>query len=109
MRNPASPQISSFAAAETTRRTLEACIVEIQSSPALGSRIIANVELADGVETTIAHKLGRVPRFVRESCPRNAVTTGRVVEVRGAHDRSQVVVLKATGYGATIIVDVEAK
>ncbi len=91
------------------RRNLEACILEIQNSPAMAERICSGVELADGVETTIAHKLGRAPRFVRESCPRNAVSTGRVEEVRGTHDRTQVVVLKASGWGATIIVDVEVK
>ena len=107
MRSPSSPQVSSFAAAETTRRTHEACILELQAS---GPRVIADVELADGVERPIAHKLGRKPVFVTTSPPRGASTSGRIEEVRsGSYDRAQVVVLKATGWGATITVDVEAR
>lgn len=106
MRNPNTPQISSFAAAETARRAHEECILEIQRQPGVGARVIAGVELADGVERPIAHKLGRAPVFVRESCPRGAFSTGRVEEIRSTNDRAQTIILKATGWGGTITVDV---
>ena len=108
MRNPATPSISSFAAADRTRQQLEACVLEIQNAPALATRIVS-VVLADGVESPVAHRLGRIPRFVSVSCPRGAVSAGFVEEIRGNNDRTQIVVLKASGYGATITVDVEFK
>jgi hypothetical protein len=46
VRSPVTPQISSFAAAEATRRVVEACIREIQDLPASSMRIISGVELA---------------------------------------------------------------
>ncbi len=107
MRSPSSPQVSSFAAAEAARRVTEACIREIQDLPASGMRVLKDVTLADGIATPIAHKLGRAPAWVQSSCPRNATSTGRIVEVRnGSHNRAEVVVLTATGHGATITVDV---
>jgi hypothetical protein len=107
VRSPVTPQISSFAAAEATRRVVEACIREIQDLPASSMRIISGVELADGVATPVAHKLGRAPAWVQASVARSASSTGRIVETRsGSYDRSQVVVLTATGHGATITVDV---
>lgn len=110
MRSPVTPQISSFAAAEATRRVVEACIREIQDLPCSSTRIIAGVELADGVVTPIAHRLGRAPVFVGISVPRGATAAGWTVETRsGSYDRSQVVVLTANAYGATITVDLEVK
>ena len=95
--------------AERVRRSHEAAILELQKASA-SSVIIPDVQLEDGIERPIPHRLGRVPKFVRESCPRNASSTGRVEEVRsGSYDRAQVVVLMATGWGATITVDVEVK
>jgi hypothetical protein len=106
VRSPVTPQISSFAAAETTRRVVEACIREIQDLPASSMRIISGVELADGVATPVAHKLGRAPVFVGISVPRGATAAGWTVETcSGSHDRSQVVVLTANDYGATITID----
>ena len=106
MKNPRTPQISSFAAAETTRRAIEDCVLELQLVPAASMRIVKDVTLADGVVTPVAHRLGRAPVWVRESCPRGASTTGRVEEIRnGTHNRDQIVALKATGWGATITVD----
>lgn len=104
MRSPASPQVSSFAAAESARRVHEECIRELQTT---GPRVIADVELADGVERPIAHKLGRKPTFVTTSPPRGGTASGRIEEIRsGSHDRAQVTVLKAVGHGTTITVDV---
>lgn len=92
--------------AERVRRSHHDAIVDLQDAPGYGARVIAGVELADGVERAVSHKLGRAPIFVRESCPRGAVTTGRVEEIRTTSDRSLIVVLKATGWGGTITVDV---
>lgn len=93
--------------ADRARRELEGAIREMQRLPATAMHVIEGVELRDGVETPVGHRLGRIPLFVRESCPRDATTTGRVVEIRSTrYDRSKVVVLKATGWGATITVDV---
>ncbi len=109
MRSPTSPQVSSFAAAEAARRVTEACIREIQDLPASSMRIIKDVLLAEGVATPVAHKLGRAPVWVQASVVRGATTTGRIVETRsGSYDRTQVVVLTATGHGATITVDLVA-
>ena len=85
-------------------------INELAKQPSASMRVIADVELADGIETPVAHKLGRSPTFVRESCPRGALSTGRIDEVRDPAkqvDRSKFVVLKATGWGATIVIDVQ--
>lgn len=93
--------------AERVRQDHAAAITELQGLPAVNLRIIPDVELADGVATPVAHGLGRPARWVRESCPRNPSTSGRVEEVRtGSHDRNRYVVLKASGFGATVTVDV---
>ncbi len=106
MRSPHSPQVSSLAAAEAARRVTEECLREIQISPAAGARVIENVVLADGIVTPVAHKLGRTPVWVKESCVRGAVATGRIEEVRdGSHDRTRVVALKATGFGGPITIE----
>ena len=85
-------------------------INELAKQPFVGAKVIADVEFADGIETPVAHGLGRVPTYVRESCPRGALANGWIVEVRDPSspvDRSKYVVLKASGYGATITVDVQ--
>jgi len=93
--------------AERVRLNHDQRIRELQGLPGAQLGVISDVVLANGVETPVAHKLGRPPRWVRESCVRGAATPGSVEEVRnGSHDRSEVVVLKATGWGATIVVDV---
>lgn len=94
-------------ATERVRQELVAAVRELQTLPASSLRVIRDVVLVDGAETPVAHGLGRPASWVKESCPRNASTTGRVEEVRtGTGDRSKVVVLKATGWGAPITVDV---
>jgi hypothetical protein len=92
--------------AELAHRELVAKIVELQGLPSSVMRVLADVELKQGVETTVVHNLGRAPAWVKESCVRYATATGRVEEVRGGKfDRTKYVVLKATGFGATIVVD----
>lgn len=68
--------------------------------------IVQNVELVDGLATVVAHGLGQVPRFVGPSATRGPVSSGHIEEVRPARlDRSNHVVLKASGYGVTIEID----
>lgn len=93
--------------ADRTRRQHELAITELQKRPGVGMEIVAGVTLADGIATPVAHKLGHVPSFVAPSAPRGPVSAGYIEEVRSStYDRSKVVLLKATGYGATITVDV---
>lgn len=89
--------------AEEARRAIVQKVVELQKLPFASAHIVEDVELANGVETTVAHRLGRRPVFVRESCVRGAVTVGMVQEVPSTTlDRAKAVVLKASGYGATV-------
>jgi len=70
------------------------------------ARTIRDVELADATETPVNHGLG-VVGFVQVSPPRGASSSGRIEEVRSSgFDRKKTVVLEATGYGATVTVDV---
>jgi len=103
VRNPNSPQVSSFAAAETARRVHEACILELQGS---GLRVVRDIVLEDGIERPIAHKLGRAPVWCAPSAPRGPISSGRIEEIRSTNDRTQIAILKATGYGGPITVDV---
>lgn len=91
--------------ADRVLRNHEQAIRELQldSRP----RVIADVSLPSGVTVPVPHGLGRPASFVQVSCVRGASATGRVDEVRdGSHDRSKYVALKASGYGATVTVDV---
>lgn len=95
---------------EKIRRNLVDVLREEQ---ARRPKYVYDVELADGVNTPIAHRLGR-PAFVTPSPVRGASSTGRIEEVRDSdvtriYPRAQFVVLKATGWGATITVDVKAE
>lgn len=92
---------------ERVRQEHASAIGELQALPAVTMRIIPDVTLADGVETPVPHGLGRPAQWVRESCVRGAAASGRVEEIRnGTHDRKLYVVLKATGWGATITASV---
>lgn len=90
---------------EEARRVLAAKIVELQGLPFSGAQVITGVQLSDGIDTPVAHKLGRAPVWAGVSCVRNASTVGMVQEVRStSHDPKQYVVLRADGYGATVTV-----
>jgi hypothetical protein len=66
---------------------------------------LRGVVLADGVETPVRHGVGRAVR-VFVSPTRGASSTGRIDEIRERqYPREDVVVLKASGYGATVTVD----
>lgn len=81
-------------------------IVALQRMPAAELGVLAGVQLADGVETPVAHGLGRAPKFVRESCVRGAISVGCVNHMPStSHDPKQYVVLRADGFGATITCD----
>ncbi len=91
------------AKADEARRAIVEKVSELQKLPLVDSQIVEDIELANGVETQVAHKLGRRPKHVSISCVRGASTVGMVQEVRGGNaDPTQVVVLVASGYGATI-------
>ena len=91
---------------ERVRQEHAAAIRELQLAPAAEMRVLLSVALADGVDTPVPHGLGRAPLWVRESTVRGGVTAGFVEEIRtGSADRAKYVVLRATGYGATITVD----
>lgn len=93
--------------AEQVRAEHHRAITELQRAPLAGAVVLKGVTLESGVATPVPHGLGRVPVFVRESCPRGASSTGRVDEIRtSAYDAKKYIVLQATGWGATITVDV---
>lgn len=94
---------------EQVRRSHHEKLLELQARPASALVVLPNIALAAGVATSIPHGLGRAPLWVKASDPRGATATGRIDEIRdGTSDRTKAIVLKATGYGATITVDVAA-
>lgn len=91
---------------ERVRRNHHDAIAELQRLPFAGARVVRDVTLADGVVTPVSHGLGR-SAVVLVSPVRNAAANGRIEEVRdGTHDRTKYAAIKATGYGATVTVDV---
>lgn len=92
---------------ERIRRNIVEVLAEVRKLPFVTAKVAkADVTLPDGIPVAIAHGLGR-KAYVWTSPPRNAVSSGRIEEVRdGSHDPAKFVVLKATGWGASITVDV---
>lgn len=102
---PRLPDIDS----ERVRREHDAKITELQKLPATSLTVIAAQALADSVITLVGHPLGRPPAFVACSPPRGPSSSGRIEEIRdGSFDRTKFIALKATGWGATVTVDVVA-
>jgi hypothetical protein len=93
--------------AERANRNHRERIDELQALPLVGARVVPGVELADGITTQVAHKLGRAPAWIGVSAVRGASTTGRIDDTSrtGGNDRAKFAVLTATGWGATITVD----
>ena len=89
--------------AEQVRRSHAAAIKALQDAT---PRVVSGVQLKNGIATTVAHSLGRAPRIVIVGVPRGAVSAGYITD-DAKKDRSSSVTLTATGYGATITVDVE--
>lgn len=90
---------------ERWRRNVEAQVRELQTVPAASLVVLSGVELADGIETKIAHRLGRRPVLTFPSFVRGAITTGRIDEGDSA-DPTKYLVLTANGWGATITIDI---
>ncbi len=105
LRQPITPRLAD-PDAERARRVHEDCIRELQGLTCTNLRVIPNVTLASGVATPVAHGLGRPALWAQPSAPRGASSSGRIEEIRDGHDRAKYVVLKATGWGATVTVDV---
>lgn len=94
--------------AERVRRSHHEAIASTQSRVE-APRIVRNVSLADGIPTTFSHGLGKVPSLVTLSVLRGAVSAGFIVETIDGVDRSRFVVLTASGYGATISLDLKVE
>lgn len=93
--------------AERVRRNFEERIKQLANRPAFSLEPLGEVTLVDGTDKVVEHKLGRLPTQIITSPVRGAVSTGRIEEMRdSARDRTKVIVLKATGWGATIKTDV---
>ncbi len=92
--------------AERVRRNHQDALAELQKLRAIGMKVLGTFDLQDGVATPIPHGMARAV-FAWCSPVRNAVSNGRLEEVRdGSYDRTKFIVLKATGFGATVSVDV---
>jgi len=87
---------------ERVRRNLVDVARELQNRPS--PTIIEGIELVDGVDAQIAHKLGRRPKWVRESCVRNATSIGRIDEISSD---AEYVTLRAIGYGGPITINLQ--
>jgi hypothetical protein len=90
---------------ERVRANFFAAISELQRLRIIGATVLTDIELENGVETLVAHPLGRrVAVFI--SPVRDASTSGRIEELRDGVDAKKFIKLKANGYGATVTVDV---
>ncbi len=106
MKDPQTPKLDDPDSERARRRHVE-CLLELQAATFVRGRIVQGVVLANGVETPISHGLGRAPAWVCPGAPRGATSAGRIDEVASAStDRTQTVVLKASGWTTTITVDV---
>lgn len=96
--------------AERVRRNFSDQIRELQNAPALTSEFLRGVSLPAGATTLIAHRLGRPPVMITLSPIQGSSTPGVIEEVLSTSvDRTKFIQLRASGYGATITVDVELK
>lgn len=92
---------------ERIRRNTTDAVKELQASPFVRAVTIRDQALEDGVTTPIPHRLG-VRAFVVWSPVRGPSTVGMIEEVRDEqYDPSLYVVLKASGYGATVTIDLK--
>lgn len=109
-RLPVPPRIDD-AKVDQVLRDQRRAIEDLAKLPGAGMHVVTGVQLADGIDTAVAHGLGRPPSFVGVSCPRGLTSTalgatGRVVQISSSVDRTKHVVLRAVGWGETIVVDV---
>ncbi len=82
----------------------KATIDKVAERPGVNMVVLAGIELADGVETPVPHKLDKAPSAVWCSAVRGPTTVGMIEEVGSRTNKY--VTLKASGYGATVTVDV---
>lgn len=103
--------VTKIADAESDRslREIRDAMRHIQQAPSVSAVYIENVALEDGVVTTIAHGLGRRPKFITCSPIRESSTAGRIVEIRDSVNREKFIKLIAADYGQTIYVDVKVE
>ena len=101
-------RVASWVDADRVVRNLDRRIRELVDTPIVNGTSILDIELPDGEEVAIAHGLNRRATAL-VSQPQDATTTGRIIEVRSSsYDQKRYVVLKATGFGATVTVDIWA-
>jgi hypothetical protein len=89
--------------AERVRQSHARAITDLQRR--LEAKVVRAVVLPDGVRTSVSHDLGREPLWIGPSAIRGSVTVGCVVEFRDGVDRVQRVDIAASGYGATVTID----
>lgn len=90
---------------ERAVRNLRDAVRDLQRGTFAGALVIPDVALEDGVAKLVSHGLLRRPRAVIVSVPRGAASAGYIVESRDGVNRTQQLKLTASGYGATITVD----
>lgn len=90
---------------ERSRRNHDLRIKQLAARPAFALTVLGEYALADGVATTISHKLERVPAMVILSAPRGPVTAGYIEELHEG-DRTKNIKLRASDWGATVYVTV---
>ena len=91
---------------ERVRKNLVDAVRELQGVPVSQGVLLRDVELEDGVETPVAHGIGR-RAVVLTSPPRGPSSSGRLEELRSSeYDPTRYALLKASGFGATVTVDI---
>lgn len=97
-------------AAETVRQNVDQRVRELQLLPCVDARVFT-LTMPNNVVVFLPHRLGREPLFVGPSAIRGAVAAGLMQDfghldpVGQPIDRTQVVPLRAFGYGGTVTVD----
>lgn len=91
--------------ADRVARNLDQRVRELGAVRIAQGILIEDVDLADATEVTVNHGLGRFAKWI--VCRLlNPSTSGRIEEVvSGSIDRKNALALKASGYGATVTVD----
>lgn len=89
--------------AERVRRSHAFAITELRGRPTVV--VVENVDLPEATRVMVAHGQGRPVSVVVGPVRGGVTTTGRIVEDRNFSDRDQFVALTATGWGATVTVD----
>ncbi len=91
--------------AERVRQSTADAIREMQAAPGVGLLVVRDVVLVDGVRTPVAHRLGRAPSWVQASLVRGGIVPGGIFEFRDGVDLAQRVEITASGWGATVTID----